>query len=527
MPIVKSYILTIDLGTSGPKVALFHMGGGAIADEFEATKLYLLPNGGAEQDPEDWWTAIKRATRRLVAKGYVPVEQIAAICCTAQWAGTVAVNQVGLPLMNALIWMDARGAPYNQQVSGGPISLEGYAPCKLLTWIRLTGGAPGHAGKDPLGHILYIKYKHPEIYRKTYRFLEPKDYINYRLTGKMAASNDSIAITWVTDNRDPSRVTYHDRLLKIAGLERDKFPEIKQAVDVLGPLSPESASELGLDPDTQVVMGTPDVHSAAIGSGAVRDFQPHIYLGTSSWISCHLPFKKTDLFHSLASFPAAIPGKYILINEQQTSGACLNYLRDNVLYPQDELLSEAGLPDVYKIFDRIVEKVPAGSDRLLFTPWLNGERTPVEDRNLRGGLHNISLQTTREHIIRAIFEGVAFNARWLLGYVEKFVGRRLDAFNIIGGGANSNVWCQIFADVLERDIYQVKEPILANARGAAFLAAVALGYLTFDKIPGRVEIIQTYRPNPDHRQTYDELYKEFLNIYKQNAPIYNRLNRGV
>jgi xylulokinase len=521
----QKHILAIDLGTSGAKVALYDTQGELIDYEFEETKLYLLPGGGVEQDPEDWWSAIKSAAQRLLAKSLIPSRAITALCCTTQWAGTVAVDESGKHLMNAIIWMDSRGAAYNQRVSGGPLSVEGYAPRKLITWVRLTGGVPGHAGKDPLGHILFIKNELPEIYAKTYKFLEPKDYLNMRLTGRFAASYESITLHWLTDNRDLSNVDYNERLLSMTALEREKFPNLKQAVDILGSIKPEVAEELGLQPNIQVIMGTPDIHSAAIGSGAVGDFEAHIYLGTSSWIACHTPFKKTDVFHSIASLPSAIPNKYLVTNEQQTSGACLNYLRDNVLYHQDELLTEAGEPDVYKVFDRIVAQTPAGSDRLIFTPWLNGERTPVEDRTIRAGLYNLSLSTTREHIIRAVFEGVAYNAKWLLGYVEKFVQRRLEVLTMIGGGANSDVWCQIFADVLDRPIRQVNDPILANARGTAFLASVALGQLSFDDVSGRVKISQNYTPNPNNRGIYDELFNEFLDIYKQNRPIFARLNK--
>jgi len=268
------------------------------------------------------------------------------------------------------------------------------------------------------------------------------------------------------------------------------------------------------------------VQSAAIGSGAVRDYEGHLYVGTSSWLTCHIPFKKTDIAHNMAAIPSAIPGRYLIGNEQETAGACLKFLRDNILYHEDELLAELHVPDVYKIFDRIVADTPAGSDRVLFTPWLYGERTPVEDHALRGGLHNVSLQTTRAHIIRAVFEGVAYNARWLLDAVEGFIKRPFAALNFIGGGANSDVWCQIFADVLNRPIRQVQDPIEANARGAGLLGAVALGYLAFDDIPARIQIAHTYQPDPAHRALYDELFAEFLNIYKSNRKIYARLNRA-
>jgi xylulokinase len=227
----------------------------------------------------------------------------------------------------------------------------------------------------------------------------------------------------------------------------------------------------------------------------------------------------------MASLPSAIPGKYFVANEQDTAGGCLNFLRDNIVYHKDELLADAHEPDVFKIFDTIAEKIPAGSDKLIFTPWLYGERTPVENHTVRAALYNMSLNTTREHMVRAVFEGVAYNSRWLLKYVEKFIKRKLDTVSMIGGGASSNVWCQIHADVFNRTIKQIKDPIQSNARGAAFLAAVALGYLTFDEIPGLIQVENTYTPNSENRNIYDELFKEFLNIYNRNKTIYKRLNR--
>lgn len=520
-----SFILAIDLGTSGPKVALFNPFGELVGYEFEATPYYLLPEGGAEQKPQEWWAAVVKATRRLLDRCALPVAQIAGICCTSQWSGTVAVDETGSPLMDAIIWMDSRGAPYARQITKGALNVSGFGVDKLITWLRLTGGIPGQAGKDSIAHILYIQHERPDIYRQTYKFLEPKDYLNLRLTGLFAASTDSITLHWVTDTRRLSKVDYHPGLLRMAGLEREKLPDLKQAVDILGPLTPQAAGELGLPAGIPVVMGTPDLQSAALGSGAARDFAAHLYIGTSSWLACHVPFKKTDIFHNIAALPSAIPNRYLVSNEQQTSGACLNFLRDNILYHQDELLTQSAASDVYNLFDRIAERAPAGSGGLIFTPWLYGERTPVDERTLRGGLHNLSLQTTREHIIRSIFEGVAFNTRWLLGYVEKLAGQRLDPLYIVGGGAKSAVWCQIMADALRRNIQQVKHPILANARGAAFLGAVALGKLRFVDIQEHIQIEQTYNPNPSHETLYDRLYAEFLNIYKHNSPIYARLNR--
>ena len=521
----EKFILAIDLGTSGPKTALVTTGGEVVDVEFKENEVILLPDGGAEQRPADWWDAIRHTAGKVLAKQLVPAEDIEAVCCSTQWSGTVAVDRGGNPLMNAIIWLDSRGSRQIKRITGGMVTLEGYGILKLHRWLRLTGGIPSHTGKDPIAHILFIKEQYPDIYRQTYKFLEPKDYINLKLTGKLAASPDSIALHWLTDNRDLDRVDYDERLLRMSTVQRDKFPDLKRAVDILGPIKPEVAAELGLSEKVQVVMGTPDIPCAAIGSGAVKDFEGHLYIGTSSWLTCHVPFKKTNILHSMASLPSAIPGKYFIANEQETAGACLNYLKNNILYHKDHLPAEVQVPNVYKIFDQIAAEVPAGSDKVIFTPWLYGERTPVEDPTVRAAIFNQSLKTTRAHIIRAVFEGVAYNSKWLLGYVEKFIKRRMDSIHMIGGGANSDVWCQIHADVLNRAIKQVKDPIQANLRGAAFLAAVSLGHLSFDDISDRIQIARTYVPNPANHSIYAELFKEFLNIYKCNKKIYARLNK--
>ncbi|HLF02527.1 MAG TPA: FGGY-family carbohydrate kinase, partial [Anaerolineales bacterium] len=513
MPHNQKYILSIDMGTSGPKVALATTTGDILAYEFEETPLILLPKGGAEQRPGDWWNAIVKAAHRVLAQRLAPIENIVAVNASTHWSGTVAVDRSGQPLMNSIIWMDTRGAPHVARITDGLIKIEGYEIFKMLRWISFTGGGPAKSGKDSLAHILHIQHDCPDVYRATHKFLEPKDYLNYRLTGRLAASYDSIALHWVTDNRDLSRVTYVPELIRYTGLDHAKLPDLQPANSILGPLSRAAAAELGLSPNTQVVIGTGDITAAAIGSGAVRDYEAHLYIGTSSWITCHVPFKKTDLTHNMASLPSANPARYFIANDQETAGACLTYLRDKLFYRADEPGPGTKPANVYKLFDHIAERTPAGSDKLIFTPWLYGERTPVENHSLRGGFFNQSLAHTRDHLVRAVFEGVAYNTRWLFTYVEKFINRRIDSLNFIGGGANSNVWCQIHADVLDRPIRQAADPILANARGTAILASVALGQMTFDDAAKHTRIARIYEPDPANRKIYDELFTEFLNIY--------------
>ncbi len=219
-----------------------------------------------------------------------------------------------------------------------------------------------------------------------------------------------------------------------------------------------------------------------------------------------------------------MPGRYLLTALQATAGGNLTYLRDNVIYHKDELLQEADVPDIFKVHDQIAARVPAGSNGVLYTPWLWGEPAPVEDRTLRAGLYNLSLNNTREDIIRAFLEGIAFNTRWLLVPVEKFLGQKVPSINLVGGGAQSAIWCQIFADVLNLEIKQVADPIYANARGAAWIAAVGLDELTFADLPGLTAIQQVYQPTSANRALYDERFAVFVQIYQQMKGIYARLN---
>ena len=216
-----------------------------------------------------------------------------------------------------------------------------------------------------------------------------------------------------------------------------------------------------------VVAGTPDSMSAAVGSGAVADHAAHLYVGTSAWLSCHVPYKRTDPLRSVASLPAAIPGRYLVSTEQQTAGACLERLRD-------VLLPGAG-DEGYAELERLAATAAPGAGGVVFTPWLNGERTPVDDHLVRGGLHNLTLASGRADIARAVLEGVALNARWMQQAVERFCRRRLDPIAFIGGGARSALWAQIMADVLGRRVQRVADPSSANLRGAALLAFTALG----------------------------------------------------
>lgn len=519
-------VLAVDLGTSGMKVALITVSGKVLGWESEPIRLIITPDGGAEQSPDEWWRAFLSAAGRLIKRNQGSGPNVIAVCASTQGEGTVAVDKDGNALSNAILWMDMRGAPHLKKQLGGLINIDGASVDKVLRFVRLTGGMPSMTGKDPAGHMLFVRDTQPETYTKTYKFLNVLDYINLRLTGRFVATFDSILTSWVTDNRNPNHIHYNAGLISMLGLDGDKLPEIVPCTDVIGTLKSDVAETLGLGFDVKVVAGSIDNTAAAIGSGAVKDYAAHLYIGTSSWMAAHVPFKKTDVASSLASVPCAVPERYLLTALQATAGGNLTYLRDNILYHKDELLQEADVPDIFKVLDVIAGRVPAGSNGVLYTPWIWGERAPIDDKSVRAGLYNLSLHNTREDIVRAFLEGVAFNTRWLLKPVENFLGRKVDSINIVGGGAQSDVWCQIFADVMNVEVRQVASPVYANARGAAWIAAVGVGEIKFADVPGLVQIEKTYLPMVENRALYDEKFEIFKLVYKQLKGVYTRLNTG-
>ena len=518
-----SHVLAIDLGTGGPKVAIVSLAGEIVGHEFEPTTLLLGEGGKAEQDPEEWWSAISTAALRLLERDLVPIGDIEAVSVTAQWSGTVPVYASGKALMNALTWMDSRGSAFIKDVTSGTVKIQGYEVRRLRAWVQRSGGVPSHSGKDPVAHILWIKHEAPEVYAATHTFLEPADYLNLRLSGRTVSSHDCITAHWITDNRDRENIRYDDELIRFSQLDRATLPELVPSASVIGTITGEIAAAWGLSPTTKVVTATADVHSAVIGSGALADYQGHLYIGSSWWLSCHVPWKKTDLFNNQAAIPSALPGRYFIANEHETAGECIDHLIDHVLFADDGL----GTPrpdDPYAAIEALAATVPPGANGVIYTPWLNGERTPVDDHTIRGGWHHVSLANNRADMVRAVYEGVAFNSRWLLEVVEKFAKKRLDVLNFIGGGARSELWCQIHADVLGRDINQMVDPQQANVRGAALVAALALGRTKVEDLGAHVQVARTFHPDPANRARYDAIYEQYKAIYKANKPIHAKLD---
>ncbi|MFZ5440577.1 MAG: xylulokinase [Myxococcota bacterium] len=499
-------VLAFDLGTSGLKAAVVSNTGVVLDSEVVPLEVSLLPGGGAEQHPEDWWQAMVFAAQRLWGRGVVRPQDVQGVGLSSQWGGTVAVDERGKPLRAALIWMDSRGQAESRRLAGGFPSIDGYGALKAMAWLRKSGGVPSLTGKDPVGHIAWLRKHEPKTWDAASVFLEPKDWVNLRLTGRVAASFDSIVSHWVTDNRNVNAVTYDEGLLALSEMDRRKLPELVPSSSVLGTLLPSSAEALGLSPAVKVVAGAADMHMAAIGAGTVDDYEAHLCLGTSSWLLAHVPFKKADLSHNMASLPSAVPGRYLWCNEQESAAGGLKHV-------VERLLERSG-PEAYTEALARAALVAPGATGLLFLPWLHGERSPVDDHRVRGGFVGLSLEHGTGHLIRAVLEGVALNSRWLQRHVEANFGRPLDSVTVVGGGARSDLWCQIHADVLGRPVRQVEHPQLANARGAALSALVALGHLSWRAVRAAVPVRRVFEPDPQRQQLHAAQFEQFLLEFK-------------
>ncbi|MGH9019804.1 MAG: xylulokinase [Acidimicrobiales bacterium] len=493
--------LAIDLGTGGPKIGLVGLDGAVLDFEHHGVATAFGDDGAATQDADEWWTLITGAARRLMARPGLARERVVAVAVTGQYASTVPVDANGRPTGPCLTWQDRRGGAHVRRAVGGPV--QGYRPRALWRYVSRTGGAPSTSGADPVGQILYLTHDEPDVAARTRWFMEPVDYLTMRCTGVATATHASRFLVFMTDNRHLDRFAYDEGLAGLAGIDTAKLPPLVAFGSVVGSLTATAAAELGLREGVAVVTGMPDVHAAAVGSGATSLYQTHVALSTSSWISCPVPSKKLDAFHSIVTIPGLTNDSYLMLNNQESGAKSLEWLRST--------LAGTGEPPSYDDLTAMAATSPPGSRGVTFAPWLAGERSPRDSRRVRGAFTSLSVTTTTPDLARAVMEGVAANSAWLLGYAERFAGRRLEPLRLLGGGATSRLWCQIFADTLARDVERVPAPMIAQLRGAALVAAAALGQRRLDEpvgVPG-----EKFSPNPDFADVYaarrDDLPKLF------------------
>jgi xylulokinase len=509
-------ILAVDVGTSEIKVALVSAAG-EVRDCARSALGVLHPQPGwAEQDPNDWWNAIRAGARDLWAGSECAPENVSAVVFSCQMFGVLPVDPSGKPLMNAMIWLDTRSREQARKITAGYPKVSGYGLPKLVKWLRATNGVPSLAGRDTISKFIWLREERPQLWQRTHKLLDVKDYLLMRCTGRTVTTFDLASGGWLFKTRKGD-LGWSPEILRMLDLDTERLPEVIASTDIVGELSAGAASDLGLSPGTPVIAGAGDVPSCAVGSGAVRDGEVHIYLGTSSWVATHLDDRAVNPFAATGTLCAAEYGKYILIASQETAGGSLEWVRKNIL------ADEIG----YDAINRLVEDCEPGAGGLFFFPWLMGERVPVDDASLRGGFVNFSFEHDRRHLLRAVFEGVALNNRWALGVVEKLLGKSVPSIRITGGGAQSNAWCQIMADVLGKRVERVANPQFCGVRGAALIALRALGEIDhLDARSDGVEVSDTFEPDAAAHALYGKRYASYLDFYKRNRSWFRRLNDG-
>ncbi len=512
----EDHVLAVDVGTSAIKVALVSYTGEVRDCASQPIEVLYPEPGWAEQDPNAWWNAICAAVRQLRDRPNFHPAGIRSIVFSCQMFGVLPVDRDGKPLMNAMIWLDTRSREQARRMTHGHPKISGYGLPRLIKWLRTTNGVPSLAGRDTTSKFVWLREQRPDIWEQTYKLLDVKDYLVMRCTGRMSTSYDLASGGWLFRTRK-GNLGWSEEILQMLGLDPERLPEVIPSTSVAGELRADAAEDLGIHAGIAVVSGAGDVPSCAVGSGAVRDGEVHLYLGTSSWVATHLDNRAVNPFAATGTLCAAESGKYILIATQETAGASLEWVRRKLL---DSSLD-------YEAIDALVEDCEAGADGVFFFPWLMGERVPVDESALRGGFVNLGLDHDRRHLLRAVFEGVGFNNRWALDVVEKLLGEKVPKLRITGGGAQSDAWCQIMADILDKRIERVANPQFTGVRGAALIALRALGEIdSLDEMHDLVEIEAYFEPQAEYRELYSRRYEAFVSYFKTTRSWFRQLNEG-
>ncbi len=503
--------LGYDLGTGGTKAVLVDAAANILGVSFCAYPLYHPRPHWAEQDPEDWWQAVVSCTREVLSTGGMPAERVAGIGFAGQMLGLVPVRADGSPQGMAVSWMDSRGDAQAARIIrhfGGKRVVEAVA-----------GGVP--TGKDVIAKMLWFRDERPEEFAAIHKFLDATGYLVYRATGRMVVDHTGAGGTGLISMRSRN---WSRALLTLVGMPAKKLPPVVSSIEVAGELCAEAAGIMGLRPGTPVIAGMADIPAAATGSGALANGDGHIYLGTSSWLCLSVRKPRSLGKVGIASVPSPDPSMCVMIGESEMAGACVDWFLREAGRELPNLAAADGR-SVYQLLDERIEASEPGARNLVFAPWMFGERSPVADTSLHGAFINLGLEHRQEDLMRSLYEGVAYNLRWLLEAVGR-AGYPCPSLRAIGGGARSDTWMQIIADVTGRRVDAVCDPQQAGAVGVALAAAVARGVLPdYPSIKHVVRVRRSFEPRMHLAPIYDRLFRVFRDTYPALSRAGRILNR--
>lgn len=529
-----SYVITYDVGTTAIKTCLFHIDNKIklIQSAGFAYPLQVLDNGGAEQDPGDWWQSMCVTTKQVLERSHLLPSDISGISFCSQMQGLVLVDKDGIPVRPAMSYMDQRageqlhkGLAYGLQIAGCNIF-------KLLKSLYITKAVAASV-KDPVWKYKWVEKNEPDYFSKVYKWLDVKEYLIHKCTGEFVMTTDSAFATLLYDIRK-GHEGFSKSICDMLGVNFDHLPRIIKSTDKAGGLTSTAAEALGLEEGTPVFGGGGDASLIGIGAGAVRPGRTHIYCGTSGWVSTVVDRPMVDTTAMIAAVIGANPGYYNYFAELETAGKCLEWVKDHLaldeidIYLEKRNVTEAHeniYTSLYEYMMHAIRKIPAGSDGVIFTPWLHGNRCPFEDSNVKGMFFNIGLDTGKTQMIRSVLEGVCYHMRWMLEAQNNKIATS-SIIRFVGGGALSSLTCQILADILGCKIETVHNPQNVGAVGAALVTAVGIGILdNLEEAVDLIEVSNVYEPNTIHKQIYDRYYLVFKKLYHDNKKNFSNLNK--
>lgn len=493
-----TYYLGLDIGTSGTKALLITEEGRPVASDTQEYPLSTPRPLWAEQDPADWWMACLSATHALLQKASVQGDEIAGVGLSGQMHGSVFLDAQGSVLRPALLWCDQRTQAECDWITAqvGRDNL-----VKLISNPVLTGfTAP---------KIVWLRNHEPEMYSRVAKVLLPKDYIRYKLTGEFAAEVSDASGTALFDvaNR-----RWSDEMLAACDIPRGWMADCAESPEITGHVSAEAAQITGLAAGTPVAGGGGDQAAGAVGSGIVRAGVVSSTVGTSGVVFAHSDAPATDPKLRVHTFCHAVPGAWHTMGVVLSAGGSLRWLRDT-LYARETAEAKSDGREPYDLITQEAQAAPAGSEGLVFLPYLTGERTPHPDANARGTWFGLTLRSTRGHLARSVMEGVAFALNDTFKIFDE-IGVPVSQVRASGGGAQSEFWRQMHADVTghEHVTLSVDE---GPALGAALLAAVGTGAYpsVADACRAAIQTVAATAPNPAAHETYKKVYGVYRALY--------------
>ena len=527
------YIIIYDFGTSSVKTCLFDIASEVqlVASATAGYSLTISPDGGAEQDTEEWWAALSSTTRDVLICSKVQPAGIKGIAFCSQMQGTVLVDRDGNAVRRPMNYLDQKGTKEYQECMGsGIIKVSGCSLYKLARNL-LVNYAGSTSAKDPVWKYKWVENNEPEVFRKTYKWLDIGDYLLSRCTGRIVRTADSAFATFLYDTRR-GKEGWNKGLLKMYKVKPEHMPEIIECTDLAGKLTERAAKELGLAEGTPVFGGGGDTTFVNIGAGCTKPGDTHIYVGTSGWVSTFLNYQTVDIGAMITGVLSAKCGYFNYYAELETAGKCFEWVMEHLALDEVGIyLEKTRITDVeskyvslYDYLSEEVSKVPPGANGVIFTPWLHGNRCPFEDSNAGGMFFNIRVENGKRDMIRAVLEGICYHLRWLLECETKKV-KTSDTIRFVGGGALSPVTCQMLADITGRKIETIDHTQEVGAMGAALVVAAGIKGLDVMDLSSRlVKPNHTYIPDDASKTVYERNYRVFRKLYKANAASFTAIN---